>query len=401
MSSITYYLSKVRWLGGGLLVLLVSFGLILPASAATTPLEAEVAGDHGWTKTATKKPGDSLEYLMTYRNTTNKVQRHISVKANLPENTVTDKSFIRLSDPNGTAKFGIMGSDDTSGKLGPLKPGEVAYLQYEDLTVPSADTLRCGTNTLRNQMVATVAQTGQQYSATATVIVRKVCQPPPTPTPASHPNPAPTPPPRPAPTPTKPVYHCDTFVPTEGSGGYVAISDFQYTANNVTTYQGAVIDWGDGSHTTLQQDLQLESHTYKKNGRYPVTATLYFMVNNSTGQRTATCSSTVMVNSVQPVTAPVTHTQQPQGTVAAATTTRSTPPPPAPAATQPATATTAAYTSTTPTNATPVAAQTDGKSATPDTLPNTGAGNPITVFGVAVVLGVLSYHFWLRRPLRS
>jgi len=273
-----------------LLVLAVMTLVGTAYAAAASPFEAAVADGNSWVKAASKQPGDYVEYLMTYRNTGSKTVRLAWVTAHPPVNTSTDESSIRLfnpAHPSGTAKFAIT-SDGTGVKLGSLKPGDVARLQY-GLTLPSASKLACGDNTLSNTMVVTIPDTHEQFSAVAKVKVHRTCQAP------------------------KPVYTCDSFNPSTGSSGYVAVSDFRYTAAHGAVYQGATINWGDGDHAPLQKDLTLESHIYGQNGVYHVTANLYFTVPGKSGRQIVSCGKSLIIDSAQPI-APVVTTgaaQQP------------------------------------------------------------------------------------------
>jgi len=160
--------------------------------------------------------------------------------------------------------------------------------------------------------------------------------------------------------PPKPVVNaaCTLFTIDALSGRTVKVTDFDTSVQNAT-FKSALIDWGDHTDSgTLKDagDIVGIEHTYAKDGKYKIAATVTFTSNvdgstiTSTPDKSA-CYGTATFKPQQP---PIV-----------------TPPPTTP-----------------PTPPTP-----------PTTLVNTGAGSVAGIFAIAAAAGTLGYRFFLGRRL--
>ena len=137
--------------------------------------------------------------------------------------------------------------------------------------------------------------------------------------------------------PATPVYSCDLLSVSQGANRSVNAS-VTYTAKNGATFKTATIDWGDSS-TPLTTSNPSAAYTYAKDGTYTITAKILFSVNG----KDIFSTSDTCVKSVS-FTTPVVPT-------------------------------------------------------TPTSLPNTGAGDVIGMFGISTVVGTLGYRLFLSRRL--
>lgn len=140
------------------------------------------------------------------------------------------------------------------------------------------------------------------------------------------------------------------------------VSDFGQSATDGATFNGASINWGDGSTTTETANIVNQVHNYGSYGQYTITATAYFTLPGQSNQITATSQACTQKVSF---TAPIVPTT-------------------------PVTPTTPTTPATPATPATPVVT----------TLVNTGPGDVLAIVGLAVVLGGVAHNLLMRRLAR-
>lgn len=134
--------------------------------------EVRLAGDKEWSDNVEAKVGDKVEFLLTYKNTSNEVQRNVMLQDILPKNMryVPNTTLIY----NGKYNGGLMTDDSittTGVNIGNYGPGVTVYVQFTAEIVDN--TLQCGGNILANWAQGTVNNKGiQDY---ATVTLAKVC----------------------------------------------------------------------------------------------------------------------------------------------------------------------------------------------------------------------------------
>lgn len=214
--------------------------------------QVRVKGTTTWTTNNTANPGDTLEYMITYKNMGNTQQNNVVIRDNLPPkmSLVPGTTYLKnTTNPNGV----LYNSDAvTAGGIvvGNYSPGAAAYVKFE-VKVPSADQLTCGANEFRNVGVAKPEGMNEYYN-TAITTVTKSCG-------------------------NQPTYTCNLLT-VEKTGGRGIKTTINYTATNGATFSTATINFGDGSQN-LVTNQTTANHTYAKDGYYTVSATLTFMVN--------------------------------------------------------------------------------------------------------------------------
>jgi uncharacterized repeat protein (TIGR01451 family) len=146
------------------------------ANNFTFSKEVSKHGASKFTDNYTAQPGETVDYLLRYKNTSANQQNDVTLRDTLPagmtyvngSTTVTNAAV-----PNG-AKVSDNIATGTGVNIGTYAAGANGYAIFS-ATVPTADKLTCGTNTLVNTGKATVS--GYSISDTATVTVNKTCQP--------------------------------------------------------------------------------------------------------------------------------------------------------------------------------------------------------------------------------
>jgi uncharacterized repeat protein (TIGR01451 family)/LPXTG-motif cell wall-anchored protein len=221
-------------------------------------------GTHTWATSTTAKPGDTVQYMISYKNTGNTDQKKVVIGDKLPAGITYVPGTTYLA--NDSAPNGKLVTDGvtTSGIIiGDYAPGVNAFVMF-DAKLPAEDKLACGTNTLRN--IASVQPQGMNYYYnTADVVVTKTnCT-----------------------TTTPPSYSCDLLTLAKHDNR-MANATVTHSQANGATFKSTSINWGDG--TTNGE----ASHTYAKDGTYHVVATVSFTVNGQTKTDTnAKCESDV------------------------------------------------------------------------------------------------------------
>lgn len=135
-----------------------------------------LSGTTQWANSITAKPGDKVDYSVSYKNTGQIQQNNVVVKDTLPANVTytTGSSTLRNTvTPNGK---GVSDNVITPNgiNIGHYAPQSTAYVNF-NATLPSADKLKCGANTLRN--TAVVETENGSKSDAADVIVNIECKP--------------------------------------------------------------------------------------------------------------------------------------------------------------------------------------------------------------------------------
>jgi uncharacterized repeat protein (TIGR01451 family) len=135
-----------------------------------------------WATQNTANPGDTLKYLITYKNTGNTVENQVVIRDNLPPKMTLVPGTTYLADASHPQ--GVKVSDTvTQGGInaGNFGAGAAAYVTFE-VKVPDASQLACGETKFTN--VGVVRPQGMdEFYNTAITTVTKQCQntPPTTP----------------------------------------------------------------------------------------------------------------------------------------------------------------------------------------------------------------------------
>jgi uncharacterized repeat protein (TIGR01451 family)/LPXTG-motif cell wall-anchored protein len=151
----------------------VTFNVKATSSNFTVSKEVSKHGANAWTKNYTAQPGETVDYLIQYKNTGTSLQNDVALKDQLP----TGETYVNGSTTFTTPlKANSKATDDITRagiNIGSYNAGGGAYAIFS-ATVASNDSLAvCGPNTLTNTASAIVNGTTKQD--TAVVTVNKTC----------------------------------------------------------------------------------------------------------------------------------------------------------------------------------------------------------------------------------
>ena len=254
----------------------IQIGVMVPGVSVHKYVRA--IGATNWVTSMDAKAGDTVQYLIAYKNIGNTNENNVVVRDNLPPNTklVPGTTYLRNS-VYSTGLGKLSSSDAVTGNginITDYAPGGAAYVTF-NVTMPGADKLTCGNNTFRN--VGVVDWNGGEYFNTADVNINKTCV-------------------------ATPTYSCDVFdVTADNASKTVTVSNFKQSTSNGATFKNAVISWGDNSSALTTNTVVGQSHSYAANGTYVLTATAHFTVNGQdVTAPTTKCTRTVAFSSTQP-----------------------------------------------------------------------------------------------------
>jgi len=135
--------------------------------------KTRVKGQTTWVTSNTAKPGDTVEYLLTYQNAGNTVHNNVLIRDNLPPKITYVPGSSKLTNANGnrTVADGVTTTGVIVGNYG---PGANAHVTFE-AKIPEADKLTCGVTEFRNVGVARPEGMNEFYN-TAITTVEKKCE---------------------------------------------------------------------------------------------------------------------------------------------------------------------------------------------------------------------------------
>jgi len=258
----------------------VSF-TVKPQFAATNSFTmSKMVSRHGanqWVKDYSATPGETVDYLIQYRNTGDVQQDGVTFRDTLP----TGQTYVMGSTIYGNANYpnGTPASDNiangTGINVGSYLPNGNAWSIFSAKIVDNDQLPVCGNNAQVNS--AKVTTGGYSLEDTATVNVNKDCPPPPT-----------------------PVYTCDALTASLVSGTEYRFNG-SASASGGATIKDYTFDFGDGSNRTVTNPSGV-LHTYSTNsGTYTARLTVTFNVDGS--ERTATSNAcTVNITISKPPT---------------------------------------------------------------------------------------------------
>lgn len=261
-----------------------------PSTSVTK--QVELANETGnWKTENTANPGDTLKYMITYKNVGNVLANQVVVRDNLPPYMTYVKGSTYITNVQYSNFHDTTDAIATDGIIiGNYQPGSVAYVVFQ-VKINDAANLPCGQTRFTNVGIAHPIAEPEYYN-TAYTDVNNKCQTPP----------------------KTPVYTCDAFTLTKGDNRTVNAKVTQYTAQNGATLKTMTYDFGDGSTPFTTNDFnKTVSHTYSADGNYNVTTKLLFSV-NGTDKVVASnnCAAPVSFTSTPtPPTPPTTPTELP------------------------------------------------------------------------------------------
>jgi uncharacterized repeat protein (TIGR01451 family) len=198
-------------------------------------------GTTGWQKSITAKPGDSVDYLISYKNVGQTDQGNVVAKDTLPSGISYTAGSTKLT--NTTNPSGLTTPDTlTAGNgvnIGSYAPGGAAYMTFTSKIGDNDSLPQCGNNILRN--TAYVETDNGTKQDTADVTVNKECK-------------------------DKASYSCDALQANK-------ISQLEYSFNvnltgNKATAKEVTIDFGDGQTAVRSVGSLPVNHTYAKPNSY-------------------------------------------------------------------------------------------------------------------------------------
>lgn len=157
------------------------------ADVVSITKKVRTLGETAWVTENTAKPGDTLEYLITFKNEGNTVLRNVAIGDNMPAKVTYVPGSTKLKNgtfPNGTS---ITSDNITTGGIdvGNYNPGAVGYVWFQ---AKIASDIAPGTYKLTNVGVVRPEGMNEHYNTAVTLVA--VNAPAPTPTPTPTPTPA-------------------------------------------------------------------------------------------------------------------------------------------------------------------------------------------------------------------
>ncbi|WP_310964111.1 hypothetical protein [Nocardioides terrisoli] len=151
-------------------------GTAEPTGAVSVDMTVKTKDTRCWTaELAPVDPGHVVRLLISYKNTSRRVQRQVVVRVHLPTGMRLVPGSTYLADsshPNGT-KIESNDLDQNGLNIGNFGAGANAFLVFK-AAVPGADDLKCGWTTLR-PIAFVQPEKLNYYWNTASMHANKVC----------------------------------------------------------------------------------------------------------------------------------------------------------------------------------------------------------------------------------
>jgi len=255
-----------------------------PTNTFSVSKQVSKHGANQWSESYKAQPGETVDYLIEYKNTGQTTQSDVVMRDKLP----TDQTYVNGSTIlyNASNRNGKQVSDNiangTGINIGSYTAGSNAKMIFS-AKVADQDKLPCGESKEINS--ANVNISGVSISDTAEVIVNKECKP------------------------IQPVFTCDSL-----SAKLISGTEYEFTGK-ATALNGAKIknymfDFGDKSNKTTIDSIV--NHTYAEaEATYTAKLTVAFDVDGT--EKTATsdaCQVTIKAGH-PPVTPPTTPSELP------------------------------------------------------------------------------------------
>lgn len=144
----------------------------------TVTKQVRKSGTTTWKETESVKPGDSIDYLVTYKNTGTTDQNNVVINDILPRGVsyTADTTYVaNTTNPNGIR----VGDNITKGgiNIGNYSATAAAYVKFSATVAANDDLADCGLNTLVNKAKAETNNGTKED--TANITVTKTCTTPP------------------------------------------------------------------------------------------------------------------------------------------------------------------------------------------------------------------------------
>lgn len=251
----------------------------------TVSKQVTTPGSTDWKETQPANPGDTVSWLITFKNEGQTELKNVKVVDEVPAGLTVVPGTVKLV--NGNYPNGYVYPDSAiqaDGRqvnvdIGNYAPGVLGYVTFRTEIADEAD-LECGVNEIVNKAFATPTDHGAIWD-TAQTTVNKECEEQ-----------------------EEPMFSCDLLEVKK-----IATREFQFnvsaTAKNGATIKQYRFDFGDGTEELLT-DQATVNHTYAKNGTYVIRAQVDFMVNGEMVTKTSNaCAVTITTDKEVP--------EQPEG----------------------------------------------------------------------------------------
>ncbi len=158
----------------------VTFKVVADQPNFTVNKQVRKTGTTTWLDSMNVATGDSVDYLITYKNTGTTQQNDVVVKDVLPTGVTYSAETTYVA--NTTNPSGVKVSNKiveaTGINIGNYAAGSAAYIKFSAKVTATNTTIDCGVNNLTN--TAKVETNNGSRSDTAVVVMTKTCTTPPT-----------------------------------------------------------------------------------------------------------------------------------------------------------------------------------------------------------------------------
>ena len=139
--------------------------------------QVRIKGTTTWSESVDAKIGDTVEYLITYKNTGTTTQSDVSITDELPEGLTYVEGSTYLANSNHPSGENVADGVASNGiNIGDYAASAAAYIKFSAKVTTSSSDLDCGDNTLQN-IVYVTTKNGEK-SDVADVLVAKTCETP-------------------------------------------------------------------------------------------------------------------------------------------------------------------------------------------------------------------------------
>ena len=141
----------------------------------TITKQVRLAGTTEWSDSVDANIGDTVEYLITYKNTGTTTQNDVSITDKLPQGMTYVEGSTYLANSNHPSGEKVADGVASNGiNIGDYASGAAAYIKFSAKVTASISDLNCGDNTLQN-IVYVTTKNGEKTD-TADVVIDKTCQ---------------------------------------------------------------------------------------------------------------------------------------------------------------------------------------------------------------------------------
>ncbi|TAM57168.1 MAG: DUF11 domain-containing protein [Rhodanobacter sp.] len=249
--------------------------------------QVRVKGTTTWSTTNTANPGDTVQYLISYKNTGNVPESNVTLRDVLPPHMQAVPGSAKIANSTYPSGVDVNTTSVVTGGVnaGTYQPGANAFLIF-DAVLPQASDLACGTTAIHNVGIARPQGMSEYYNEAITNVTRTCVTP-------------------------SAAFQC-TQLDVALNGNRKITAHVEYSVSGGASLNNVRYDFGDAT-TPLLTDQTTVDHTYAQDGNYTIQATLSFNLPNSqTGTSACSKSITITTPTVTPaVTSKTPPTQLP------------------------------------------------------------------------------------------